>query len=462
LPPSLIERLAEHRLLAGVPHAELEWLAAHGTLHVFEAGAIVSSVSKPLESLWIILNGHVAIRVDRGSGPRTVMEWRSGDVSGLLPYSRMRTPPGNSMAVERTEALEVRGDTFPELIRECYCFTAACVHAMLDRARVFTTTDLQDEKMQSLGRLAAGLAHELNNPASAVARSAAALRACLNEADVAARALGAAGVDDAHLAPIDRLCSSAAASDNATRPLTSLEQADRESAVADWLGAHGIDEGAASSLARLPDPIAGLERVAASVDRTTLAVAVRYIAAEAETCRLTQEIERAASRISDLIAAVRRFTYLDQAAALKPVDISTGLRDTLTMLNAKAKAKSVAMSLEIEPDLPTIPGVGGELNQVWMNLVDNAIDAVGKDGHVTVSAAHDADSVMVRVVDDGPGIPEAIRARIFDPFFTTKQPGEGTGLGLDIVRRLVSRNKGEVDVASAPGRTEFRVTLARR
>jgi len=456
----LVDRLAAHRLLAGAPRSELEWLAAHGTLRRFGAGATIAQVSRPLDVLWVFLSGHVAIHVDRGSGPRKMMEWIGGDLSGRLPYSRMRTPPGTAVVLEDTDVLELHEHYFPELIRECYHVTAACVHAMLDRARLFTTTDLHDEKMQSLGRLAAGLAHELNNPASAVTRSAAALRFYLSESDRAALALGTSGLSEAQLAAVDGLRSGT--SIEAEPAPTPLEQSDRDEAVAAWLIDHGMDETAAAALARLPAPIPGLSRLASVMDRSTLAVAVRYVAAESEARTLAEEIERAASRISGLVAAVKRFTYLDQAAMPKPVDIGAGLHDTFTMLSSKAKGKSVAMSLNVQPNLPTISGFGGELNQVWMNLIDNAIDAARQQGHVTVTATHDNHSVVVRVVDDGPGIPDDIRARIFDPFFTTKPPGEGTGLGLDIARRLVYRHEGDIEVISVPGRTEFRVTLPAR
>jgi signal transduction histidine kinase len=455
---SLIDRLAAHRLLSGAPRSELEWLAAHGTLCRYEAGSVIATDSEPLESLWVFLSGHAAVHVDRGSGPRKVMEWRAGDLSGLLPYSRMKAAPGKAVVLEETEAFELHRDYFPQLIRECYCVTSVCVHTMIDRARHFTTTDMHDERIQSLGRLAAYLAHELNNPASAVARSAAALGSSLRESDDVARALGAAGLSDAQLAAVDE-CLSIASANTLDFALTSLERSDREDAVSAWLADHGADDRAASALGHLPAPITTLDRLASLVDRTRLATVIRYVAAESETRRLSVEIDRAASRISSLVAAVRRFTYLDQATAPKPAEIGIGLRDTVMILNAKARQKGVSISLDVEEGLPTAWGFGGELNQVWMNLIDNAVDAAPQHGHVTVTAVHDKKSIIVSVVNDGQGIPDEIRGRIFEPFFTTKPSGEGTGMGLDVARRLIARHEGEIEVSSVPGRTEFRVTL---
>ena len=190
----LVDRLAALSNLAGIPRDELEWLVAHAELEVHEAGAVVAPMGVPIEKLWIFLSGHIAIRVDRGAGPRRVTEWRTGDVSGMLPYSRMTGSPGDNHVEETAELLAVHQEHFPEMVHRCPTFTAHTVHTMLDRARNFNASDLHDEKMISLGKLAAGLAHELNNPASAVVRGAKLLLASLAEADAASRALGAAGL----------------------------------------------------------------------------------------------------------------------------------------------------------------------------------------------------------------------------------------------------------------------------
>jgi len=457
-PADLVDRLADHALLRSVPPAQIAWVAAHGRYHRLAAGEVLYKNGETVEGLHVVLSGHVAIYVDRGAGRRKGMEWRGGEVSGSLPYSRLVGTPGEVVAVEPTEFVTVHRDHFPEMIRECQELTAVFVHVMVDRARHFTSSDLHDEKLMSLGKLAAGLAHELNNPASAIVRSAKGLTDRLITLEEASRALGGAGLTPSQVAAVHgvrEICR--------TTPITTvrspLERADREDAVAEWLDAHGADRTAAQPLAETAVTLEALDRLAAALDPATLDAALRWIASGCATRQLASEIEQAATRIYDLVAAVKGFTRMDHATVPETVDIGRGLTDTLAVLQAKARAKSAGVAVQVATDLPKVQGFGGELNQVWLNLIDNALDAVATGGRVEVSASASGGAVLVQVVDDGPGIPADIRARIFDPFFTTKPVGEGAGLGLDIVRRLVQRHDGEIDVDSRPGRTEFRVRL---
>jgi len=454
----LVSRLAAHRTLGAAPRHELEWMVAHGQYLFIPAGAPIVATGQPMDRLHVILSGGYSIRVNRGLGPRKVMEWREGDVTGLLPYSRMTSAPGDVIAEEPTEVLDLHRDHLPALIRECQEITAILVHVMLDRARHFTSTGLQAEKMVSLGNLAAGLAHELNNPASAVVRSAKGLAECLVEAEKASLELGAARLPAAQLAAIDELrhlCVDAVA--RSARP--ALEQADREEAIAAWLDEHGVALAAAQALADSAVTLAALDRAAALLDPPLLDLGLRWVAANCTAQMLVADIEVAATRIHGLVAAVKGFTHMDQADVPKVIDIKQGLADTVTVLRAKARSKGASVNLAVEPDLPDVEGFGGELNQVWLNLIDNALDAVGEGGRIEVAAGRVDSSLVVRVIDNGPGIPPEILDRIFDPFFTTKPVGHGTGLGLDIAQRLVGRHEGGIDVESRPGRTEFRVTL---
>jgi signal transduction histidine kinase len=327
---------------------------------------------------------------------------------------------------------------------------------MVDRARQFTTSDLRDEKLISLGKLAAGLAHELNNPASAVMRSSKTLSEALKSADEAGRQLAAAHLSDSQFAAIEStrtVCGTPHAS------LSAIERADQEDEIANWLADHDADEECALPLADTGVTLAALDTLAANLDGDALDAALRWISASCLLRALSSEIETASSRMYNLVAAVKGFSYMDHAPTPEPVDIRRGIADTLTVLGAKTRSKSVQVSMDIPDDLPHAHAVGAELNQIWMNLIDNALDAVAVGGRVAVTAGTELESVVVRITDDGPGIPKEIQQRIFEPFFTTKGVGKGTGLGLDVVRRLLQRHEGGVSVESEPGRTEFQVRL---
>lgn len=455
----LIDRLTKHKTLAGAPREELEWLALHGTVQEFEEGEMLSSKSERVNALYILLSGRIAMFVDRGgAGTHKAMEWEAGDVTGVLPYSRLTTPPGDTFAQTATGVLAVDREHILEMTRECPEVTSILVHTMLDRARFFTSSALHDEKMVSLGKLSAGLAHELNNPASAIERNAALLRRRVEEAEQAARRLGASRLSDEQLAAVDaaREACEAAPVRGVRSP---IEEAERETAIAEWLKAHAVDLELADSLAETTVSLELLDQLAEEVESPALGTALQWTAAGCAVRGLTEEIQDAALRIAGLVMAIKGFTHMDQSLAAQPVDLAKGLDDTVAVLRSKARGKSVSVVVEVPPNLPEVCGFVGELNQVWGNLIDNALDAVPESGRVEISAACEGSRVAVRITDNGEGIPPDVRERIFDPFFTTKPVGKGTGLGLDIVRRLVLHNDGEVRVESEPGRTQFEVFL---
>ncbi len=454
----LIERLAEHKALGSAPREELAWLVEHGTLRHLEAGDILSRKGEQVEGLYILLTGHVTLSVDRATGPQKMIEWRAGEVSGILPYSRLKTPPGDAVAAEATEFLSIPREQLQELTRACFQITTILVHMMLDRARLFTSSDLQNEKMISLGKLSAGLAHELNNPASAIERNATLLEDRLAEAEAATHALGVARLSDAQLAAVEatRTACIAKAPEGVRSP---VKQAEREEQIADWLADHGLDESMADALADTQVSFAALDELAGVVQGSSLEAVLRWAASGCAVRSLASEIQESAMHISGLVSAIKGFTHMDQAMVAEPVDVGPGLGHTVAVLRSKAGQKSAGVSIEVEPDLPRVRGFAGELNQIWGNLIDNALDAVANKGCVQVTAKREGGRVVVRILDDGPGIPPSVREHIFDPFFTTKPMGQGTGLGLDIVRRLVHHNDGTIELESVPGRTEFRVAL---
>jgi len=332
------------------------------------------------------------------------------------------------------------------------------VHAMVDRARVFNASDLHDEKMMSLGKLSAGLAHELNNPASAIERSASVLERRMDESERAARALGAVLLTDGQRAALDAIqVSCLATRERGVR--SPLAQAEREEAIANWLEDHGLDPAIADALSETEVTFDALHSLASAVEGSALDNGLRWVAAACSARSLASEIQEAATRIVVLVGAIKGFTHMDQAAVAAPFDVPRGIDDTVTVLRAKARKKSATVAVDVASDLPKALGFAGELNQVWANLLDNALDAIADGGRIDICVTHERKRVMVRIIDNGSGISDEIRERIFEPLFTTKPLGQGMGLGLDMVRKLVRHNDGEINVESRPGRTEFSVAL---
>ena len=455
---ALVERLANVKILKGVPRAELEWMADHGTSEFFKAGTVVRSHEVQLPGLALVFTGSLAIHVERMGVQRRIMQWHTGDLTGTLPYSRMVTPPGDTVAHEDVEVFTIHKDHFRELARECPEFTAICVHTMLDRARHFSGRDFQDEKLASLGKMSAGLAHELNNPASAASRSSRRLAEQLNEAEDAAYALMTSELTKEQQDAID----DARATCLVVPPSfldNPLDRSERIEALADWLDAHGGEIDQATALAETAMSVEGLERLARVMSGETLSNALRWMAACAAIRTVSTELQESTRRISDLVASVKGFTHMGRAQVPEAVNVGRGLNDTARIMASKVRDKNVTLTLDIAPDLPAARAFGSELNQIWINLIENALDAVPYGGEIGITARAELDQIIVKVTDNGHGIPEDIKGRIFDPFFTTKAVGEGTGMGLDIVRRLVFQQKGEIEVQSEPGRTEFRVAL---
>ena len=385
------------------------------------------------------------------------MEWHGGDVTGILPYSRVKTPPGSVVAEERTTVLAVDPGHLRHMTRECPELTAVLVHVMLDRARVFKSSELLDEKMASLGRLAAGLAHELNNPASAIARSAKTLVERLDALEPATRRFCALSLSETQRRAISSLRDERPA---VHARLSPLELADRRDAIDDWLSAHhvsGVDVG----------PL--VESGLGTADLDTLDGLVGSEKLEAVLGHVVGGAHRPADRGGDRrgrLAHSRPRHRREGLHVREPAgDVAADRDRTRTVRHdhrppsRRRRRNPSRCELQVPDDLPAVDGYGGELNQVWANLVDNAIDAT-PGGHVRIEAQSADRQVIVRVIDDGPGIPAEVRNRIFDPFFTTKEIGQGTGLGLDIARRIVQRHRGVIDMSTGPDGTEFRVSLA--
>jgi signal transduction histidine kinase len=319
----------------------------------------------------------------------------------------------------------------------------------------------QREKLAALGSLAAGLAHELNNPASAARRSAAEIGARVRELQEGVLRLGELGATPEELRALAALALEARDAERPRSALSALDASDQEEELASALRRHGVAdpwELAATLVASGLDE-AWIERVAAAAGVERLEPALGWIASGLAAGALVGELGEATERIAELVQAVKEYSYMDRAPE-QDVDVHDGIERTLTILGHKLKGGGVTVERDYDPAAPRITAYASELNQVWTNLLDNAIAAVGGDGTITVRTRAREDAVVVEVVDDGPGIPQEIQSRVFEPFFTTKDVGEGTGLGLEIAYRIVvDHHRGEIRLESRPGETRFVVRL---
>lgn len=447
------------KLFEGLGDDLLAWLVAHGEVADLEDDEQLFAENDPAEAMIVVVEGALQFLVDLQGQLVPAATHRAGAVTGALPYSRMTHYNGATYATERTRVLLLHRAHFDEMVRRSPELGQRLVAAMADRVREATKYTQQRDRMMALGKLSAGLAHELNNPAAAVRRATADLRARMARLPERVARMASHNLSEDQINAVDAFRTRAGGTE---QPLSTLERGAREDAVADWLAAHGIEEGwmLAETFVSAGLAPADLDAIAGLIPAAALPDVVAWLETSLAADRLLHEIDAASARISELVASVKSYSHMDRAADKQPVDVRQGLDTTLTMLGHRLRQKHIRLERTFEDDLPEIQGFPGELNQVWTNLIDNAIDAMDEGGTLRVQATRDGAVVCVRITDDGHGIPPEIQARIFEPFFTTKGVGEGTGLGLDLVQRIVrEQHGGEVHVASEPGRTVFSIEL---
>lgn len=441
---------------ADLPDDQIDWFISQSQELNLKPGDSYLRVGSPADAMFVILEGQLQVKGEL-NGETVAFELEPGDVTGVLPFSRMKQFSVGGRAITDSHALKFPASLFPELVQKMPELTQRLVGLMADRIRETTRMEQQRDRLVSLGKLSAGLAHELNNPASAATRAASQLRKMLTKIRNASLELGKRDLTPAQKAEIEKLEASFTQPD--VVPPDPLTMSDLEEQIDSLLRSHGQNDlwMLAAGLARRNIKPEAVESLFASLAADTARAALVRIATSVEIASLLHEIESATSRISDLVGAIKEYTHMDQSP-VQNVDVVKSLETTLTILNHKLKQGVV-----VQRDYQRVPllvnSFGSELNQVWTNIIDNAIDAMHGKGELRIRTYRDDGCVVVEIGDNGPGIPEEVQPHIFEPFFTTKGVGEGTGLGLDTVQRIVKKHRGNIQINSKPGDTRFQIWL---
>jgi signal transduction histidine kinase len=451
----LVAKLRTVAAFADQPQADLEWFVAQSDERRVMVGETTVTEDTPADTMFVLFEGEVRARRENGPQDGPVFTARAGEVTGVLPFSRMKTYGVTGRAVLPIHSLAFPAAKFPELFQRMPELSRRLVGLLTDRVRYVTREEQQHEKLAALGKLSAGLAHELNNPSAAARRSAGSLKDCLERLRVAGRSSTLGPENCGVLAQREEEIRSA------LKPAEYKDEfgrVEREESIQLWLEKRGVGDAwkLAPLLADANLLDVHLESFAGAAG-TALGPELTRFATLLEMERIAAELEQSTARISDLIKAIKEYSYMDQAP-LQEVDIKNSLETTLTIMHHKLK-RGIVVTREYAPDLPRVMAYGSELNQVWTNLIDNAADAMKEKGKLIVRAVRENDYLLVEIVDDGPGISPEVQSRIFEPFFTTKGVGEGTGLGLDVVHRIVRKMRGLVTVKSVPGDTRFQVRI---
>jgi signal transduction histidine kinase len=462
-PADKVEALRRIHVFAGLPDDQLKWFADNTAERRYSAGEVLFRKGAPPDELVILLEGEFHAYWDEKDHD-IVYIGRAGDqaseVTGMLPFSRMTSYQVTGRAVTNMRVLRFPVRLFPEMMQRMPVLVQRLVGIMSDRVREATTLDQQQDKLMALGKLSAGLAHELNNPAAGATRAANDLIETLKELRSADMRLCSHDLSDNQQSSIAAFERKAIDHTATAEQLNSLDQSDREDQVSEWLEAHGVSEAWKLSPnlveAGLDSP--ALEQLLGEIPSTAITDVLARVNCQLAAAKLASEIKTATARISELVGAIKEYSYMDQAS-VQELDVHKGLENTLLILKYKLRKKDITVTRDYDPSLPRIKAYGSELNQVWTNLIVNAVDAMSSGGKLKVRTKREPTDIMIEIRDNGAGIPPAVRSRIFEPFFTTKAVGEGTGLGLDTVARIVRKHRGNIRFESKPGDTCFQVRL---
>lgn len=443
-----------------VPDVQLQWLADKGQIRSYKDGDKLFSPGDSIDGFSIVLTGRMSLYMVQNGNRRDLGTYEPLEILGRLPYSRMKNANGEAYAIGDLTLLFIHRDLFPELVSTCHEITEALVHNMTDRVRDFTKFQQQNDKMMALGKLSAGLAHELNNPSAAIVRSAQQLKKALAAAPKKFKRVLKIQSDDTTVDRLNKLVLGKI-ENKASAKMSLAQKSDLEYNLQEWMekelgqsGYEGLDVFADFGFSE--DDFCEVKTWFRAED---VGPVIDWMAQVLLTESLVSDIEEASKRINTLVSSVKGYTHMDQAPEKQKTDIHTGIRNTLTMLNHKLKKSGIKVVEDFRHEPPEANILVSEMNQVWTNLIDNAIDAMeGRPNSVLeITTERDREFSIVSITDNGAGIRKEILDKIFDAFFTTKPIGKGTGLGLDVVRNIVNQHNGKVEVSSEPGKTTFKV-----
>jgi len=454
-----IDELSWIPLFEGLTDDELGCVAENGSEKLVPAGQVNGREGEPVEHLYIILEGELRITKKADGGEVVINVYTPGEFFAEVPLLAGTPFLATGRALSDCRFFLLPDEFFRHMLTAYPPFSQKILETMAQRVQILQSIAGQREKLNSLGTLAAGLAHELNNPAAASRRAVRDLRESVETTKRRAMELGRTLSPEGlgRLADLEKEAVACAA----TPPsLDTLEHSELEDEMAGWLEDHGLEDGfeLAPIFVNVGLDARWLEDTKKAVPGEALGDALEYLGAVVATGGLIEEAEAGVARISALVESAKSYSNMDRAPLLE-TDVNEGIEQTLAVLGYKLRP-NVEVVREYDPNLPRITAYSGELNQVWTNLIDNAIDAVGEQGRMRLRTTCEGDGVLVEVADSGPGVPEEIQDRLFEPFFTTKGVGAGKGLGLDIAYRVVvGRHGGDLRVVSVPGDTRFQVRL---